>query len=265
MSIYDCRGMLRDMYSDYANNADFSYAFNSTAETNYTVIRVFQTKLDGTKQFPFVRKPATKKTAYELADIEGWSVVINAGINDGMLIENSIVITDAAASRQTGVIPLTINNVGTLGYVGADTTGKGQTYVDSGIVSAVCGFFPIIDNYENYSYPTDIPGTFDTASWVQCQRNVIGQFDNGDYCIITGEGRGYANSVGFTIPQLQDLCKSLGLKFAYDLDGGGSTETVIGKKMVNTIYETSEHSTGRPINALIAFNGLSTFKIPNFS
>ena len=265
MSLYDYKGILRDMDTEYANNANFSYAFNETAETSYTVIRIFQKKIDGTRQYPFVRKPATKKTAYELADLEGWYVVINAAINDGMLIENNVVITDSAASRQPGVIPLTIDNQGNLGYVDADTTGKGQTYVNNGIISALCGFFPIINNYENFEYPTNIPGTFDTADWINCQRNVIGQFSNGDYCIITGEGRGFANSKGFTIPQIQDVCKSLGLKFAYNLDGGGSTQTVICKKNVNTIYETSEHSTGRPINALIAFNGTSVFKIPNYN
>lgn len=266
MIAYDYNGAPLNSKDLFYENTKFSYG--RVNNTNYTIMRIFKKRLDGNNQYPFVRNiyiPYQKpgQTAYELANSEGWFLVTNGGIGDGLTIENGVVITDKSSGDllgQVGAMPLTINTSGDLGYVDADTTGKGAQIVNSGVVSAVCGFFPIIDNYENFSYPTDIPHTFDDPNWVNCQRNVIGQFENGDYCIITGEGRNYANSVGFTIPQLQDLCKSIGLKFAYDLDGGGSTQSVLGKKLINHAYEGT---TGRTLATAIVFNGKNTYQVPN--
>jgi exopolysaccharide biosynthesis protein len=58
----------------------------------------------------------------------------------------------------------------------------------------------------------------------------------------------------------QRICKELGVKFAYNLDGGGSTQTVYGKKIVNSIYEGT---TGRKRGTFIVFNGTSQYDIPN--
>lgn len=266
MIAYNYLGEALNLQDLFYENTNFTYG--RINNTNYTIMRIFKKRLDGNSQYPFVRNiyiPYQKpgQTAYELANSEGWYLVINGGIGDGLVIENGVVITDKASGDllgQVGAMPLTINANGDLGYVEADTTGKGESYVANGIVSAVCGFFPIITNYENFQYPTDIPHTFDDPTWVNCQRNVIGQFENGDYCIITGEGRSFANSTGFTIAQLQDLCKSIGLKFAYDLDGGGSTETVLGKKLINQVYEGT---TGRTLATAIVFNGLNQYLIPS--
>ena len=58
----------------------------------------------------------------------------------------------------------------------------------------------------------------------------------------------------------QTVCKKLGLKFAYNLDGGGSTETMFCGKHFNTIYE---NVTGRKVPTFIVFNGGTVFDIPN--
>ena len=88
------------------------------------------------------------------------------------------------------------------------------------------------------------------------QRQIIGQFNNGDYAILTTEGRGFANSDGWTVSEAQDICVKHGLKFAYLLDGGGSTETVVGSKHINSIYEGTS---GRKVPSFIIFNGTNIF------
>ena len=147
--------------------------------------------------------------------------------------------------------PLTIDNQGNLGY--AEYNADADTLVSSGVVSAVTGFMPIIVDYK------PVPSTeWNRVSHYteNTQRQIIGQFGNGDYAIITCEGRGYDNSDGWTLAEAQTICQKHGLKFAYNLDGGGSTETMLGYKPINTIYEGT---TGRKVQTFIVFNGKNVF------
>lgn len=259
MNLYDCQGNIINQYSDFIDNVDVDYEFDSESNANYTVIRVYKKKLDGSVQYPFVYAPnganAGTKTALDIAD-DGWGLAINAGVfdtnnnkPDGVVVQNGTVIQNTIASKHAGSMPLTIDSNGDLSYASAETTGS--QIVANGIVSAVCGFTPIIVDYETYS---------ESADTTNAQRQIIGQFGNGDYAIITCEGRGYDHSDGWTPSESVAVCKKLGLKFAYNLDGGGSTETVLAKKQINTIYE---NTTGRIVPTFIVFNGTNTFSIPN--
>ena len=75
--------------------------------------------------------------------------------------------------------------------------------------------------------------------------------------LLTSEGRSFDNSVGLTMGDAQRICKTLGVKFAYNLDGGGSTQTVIGKRIVNSVYEGTS---GRKRGTFIVFNGTTVFR-----
>lgn len=259
MFAYDYKGKNLNEADIFFQTVSVEYGRYAPANTNYIVTRVFKKRPDGTFQYPFARDVwagGTRggKSCYQLATAEGWYLALNGGLNEGLCIENGILITDVAATTHAGSIPLTIDANGDLGYVASNTTGTGQSLINNGIVSAVCGFSPIINNYVNFDYSSTLLDDITPA-----QRNIIGQFENGDYCIITGEGRNFANSTGFTMPQMQDFCKSLGLKFAYCLDGGGSTQTVLGLKNLNHIYE---NDTGRTLASAIVFNGKSTYEPP---
>lgn len=264
-NIYDINGnVLHGEQNEFNENLTMIYAFDDVSNTNYTVYRINKTRIDGTKQFAFGRCIGTEtqgslyKTPYELALSEGWLLTANGGIGSGLMIENSTVISDATLPQMEGVIPLSIDQNGDLGYLDADFIGKGQTYVNQGIVSAMCGFYPIIDNYDDFDFP-DVPGT-ESDAWQYAQRQIIGQFCNGDYMLLTSEGRDFNNSVGLTMSDAQRICKTLGVKFAYNLDGGGSTQIVQGKRIVNSVYQGT---TGRLRGTFIVFNGKNTFSIPN--
>lgn len=227
--------------------------------TFYYFLRILKKKPDGTFQYPFVvasnGTSATEMSALDYALLHNNYVTINSGLGNqsgnswvplGILIQNGVVIQDT----QTSFRPLVVSQTGDLYSVNPDTTAA--SLVASGIKSALCAFGPIVEDYvavSQESYPH--------INWsANAQRQIIGQFSNGDYAIITCEGRGYDNSIGWTIPQAQSLCTSLNLKFAYNLDGGGSTETVVGKKQLNTIYE---NTTGRTVCSFIIFNGTDNF------
>lgn len=261
MGVYNLSG--KDLTFREAFDSNLSFDYSRLHDTNYTMFRIFKKKIDGTSQYAFMRilpNIPERKTAYDLANSEGWNLVINGGGWEGPTIENSVVKYDQAPYYQVGGTMITIDQNGDFGFKTDVQAGDGAALVQQGIVSAFYSFFPLIVNYENYDYPTDIPDTFGNHNWEIAQKQIVGQFENGDYFILTSEGRNYAHSVGFTVPQVQALCKSLGLKFAYHLDGGGSAQTVLGKKNINYVYEGTS---GRLLPGFIVFNGTNTFSIPN--
>ena len=243
---------------DFADNMELDYEYDSESNVNYTILRVFQTKRDGTKQYPFVRS-AGRMSALDLSAIEDWDLIINSGLGvseqqpiDGVVIEDGKVVYNSPATHHKGSMPLTIDKNGNLGY--ADANATGEELLAKGIVNAVCGFCPIIIDYK----PTEsFPTVSNVSHFTQnAQRQIIGQFGNGDYAILTCEGRNFDNSDGWTLAEAQKICQKHGLKFAYNLDGGGSTQTVLHKKQINTVYE---NTTGRKIPTFIVFNGTTTF------
>lgn len=252
----------KTLLDTFLDNVDVDYAYDADTGAYYTVIRVYKQKLDGTKQYPFVYAPnganAGDKSTYDMTVGDGWLLAINSGVfntgtkkPDGIVIQNGGVIQNSPTATHSQCKPLTIDRNGNLGYAAYDA--DADDLVSDGIVSAVCGFMPIVVDYV----------AVDSSEWnsvshytQNAQRQIVGQWGNGDYAIITCEGRGYHNSDGWTIAEAQAVCIKHGLKFAYNLDGGGSTETMLGLKHINTIYE---RTTGRIVPTFIVFNGSDSF------
>ena len=239
------------------SNITLDYAYDDESFTSYTIVRVYKNKLDGTKQYPFVYAPnadgGSTMSAYDVAIAKGFEITMNAGMGagwkgpDGMLIQNGEVLQYGPSVAHPDCMALTINADGDLGY--AEIDANADDLVGQGVASAVCGFMPIVLDYKAVpkSDWNNISHYNESA-----QRQIIGQFANGDYAILSCDGRGYNNSTGWTIEQAQNVCIKHGLKFAYNLDGGGSTATVIQKKQLNLMYDGG---TGRKIPVCIVFTG----------
>jgi exopolysaccharide biosynthesis protein len=173
----------------------------------------------------------------------------------GITIENSQIIREDASYFATNYT-LTIDDEGSLGYANTMASGvTAQDVLEDGSVSALCGLVPLVVN----GSASGVESTWWTST-DRSQRQIIGQYANGDYCVITCEGRNFDNSQGFTVTEAQNLCLSMGLEFAMAVDGGGSTETVIGDEQLNVIYEGA---TGRIVPTYIVFNGTDAFGIPS--
>lgn len=267
---YDVSGDV--VFSSWEGEVTVEEKRNTTTGTTYYVTRIPQTRPNGQKQYPFVYSPngtsgATQSTL-EMNRQHQFKMAINAGVFDmttsaykpvGTIVQNGTVIQQGNSADMTAfnanLLVLTINENGELYYAGVNDSAS--TMISNGIVSAVHSFIPIVINSQN-------AGNYITNSYLEnasdAQRQIFGQFPNGDYCVITCEGRGFKDSVGFTIPQAIQMCLDMGLKFAFNLDGGGSTETVIGDEQINTIYEGTY---GRRVPTYIVFNGTDTFSVPN--
>lgn len=64
-------------------------------------------------------------------------------------------------------------------------------------------------------------------------RTIIGEYANGDIILIVVDGRRYNWSSGVTLERLQEKLLELGVKEAYNLDGGGSTSMVYQGEILN--------------------------------
>ena len=244
--IYDINGVI--ISDSFSQNMELDYEFDATTNANYTVLRVYRTKRDGTMQFPFVRVPSVTSvpyTALDLARLEGWDITINAGLGmmpqgipvDGIAIQNGVLLHDSPAEYHIGSKPITIDGSGNLSYT--ETDPSGATLISQGIISAIMGFCPIIVNY----LPVDPPTVQHVSHFTQnAQRQIIGQFGNGDYAILTCEGRDYDHSDGWTIAEAQTICQKIGLKFAYNLDGGGSAVMTFDDTLYSVPSEERELS-----------------------
>jgi hypothetical protein len=120
--------------------------------------------------------------------------------------------------------------------------------IADGVMYAVTGWGKVIDNFA----PCSDTVKNEIVHGETYIRQVIGQFQNGDYCVCTvDKSRGsIENEAGLTYADLAQLLVDKGVKFAYSLDGGGSAETVIGLRQLNPIYEGV---VGRSVPTVITF------------
>ena len=64
-------------------------------------------------------------------------------------------------------------------------------------------------------------------------RTIIGEYANGDLILIVVDGRQEDWSIGVTLERLQIKLIELGVKEAYNLDGGGSSTFIFGGEVLN--------------------------------
>lgn len=247
--------------SSFQQNITVDYYWDKDTSTRYSIVRIYKHRVDGGVQIPLLDCIAPQGnpqySAKELAIAKGCPFVMNCAIfninshgePEGVLIENRQIINNGPTARHGDVYILTIDANGDLGAAAPNT--DANVLIQNGIVSACCGFSPLVVDYLETLHPESYvkDGNHYNASQM---RQVIGQYENGDYAVITCEGRGNVNSVGWTIPETAKICIKHGLKFAYDCDGGRSTQTVIGKKQINKDY-------GRKIGTYIYFNGTNSY------
>lgn len=228
------------VYQQFTGQSSFMENVTVDYAKNYTVVRVFRDRYDGKKQFPFVYVPygLSNLSSMDVARRDGWYLVINGGMVSagaamGVVVENGLVVQEGVNGERR---PLVIDGNGELSCVAFDTTA--ESIVNSGYMSAVCGYGAIIEDYA---------ATLEVESFTEEPRQIIGQFGNGDYAIITCVG-------AWTIADTQGICVELGLRFAYAL--GGAADTALGMKTLCSA------NTEEDVANYIVFNGTDNYAKP---
>lgn len=245
----------------------WEYKRDDITDAFYTLLKIPQTNFIGEKQYPFVLWSAYPNRGTEatlqlnlrknyLVAINAGKFTVSTGIPEGTVIQNGRVLRQGSSSESAlGNYTLTIDSTGRLSY--AEVTDNAETLIANGIVSAVSGFIPLISNYEDANIFIPDSRWLGEDGEGDAEHQVIGQYYNGDYAILTTEGRGFQGGGYFTVQQLITKCKELGFRDAFMLDGGGSTETVVGDRQLNVIYEGTY---GRIVPTYIVFNGTTVFR-----
>ena len=104
-----------------------------------------------------------------------------------------------------------------------------QEILDEGFTDTFAGFYPLIIDGVKTDWSV-FPRTDNTE--LEHPRQVIAQMKDKTIKVFTFRGREH-NMVGFNYDDLQEVLLNHGVNFAYNLDGGGSTQTVKSGIQVN--------------------------------
>lgn len=234
---------------------------------SYVFVRIPKTLNDGSRLVPKVALTSrdgslsgAKRSTLNYARDRDTIFTLNAGLFNvktvepvGQLIIDGVSLINTPMTSDNGVpihpdecYPLAIDGNGNLKTYprNADTAAM----IADGVKYAVTAWGKLVDNFKITTKDIDNeivhPGKY--------IRQSIGQYQNGDYCVCSVDmTRGpVTNEAGLSYEELAQLFVDRGVKFAYSLDGGGSAETVIGKRQLNPIYEGSA---GRAVPTVITF------------
>src|SRR5690625_3041246 len=146
-------------------------------------------------------------------------------ISSGIVIKDRSIIQDNKSKNYT----LGIKNNNEL--VAYRPGVSAQQIVKDSVINAITAFTPIIVDSRPVS--NDIL-TLVANQLVKHPRQIIAQFKNNDILILTCGGRGY-DGLGMTMNDIIRILSNLKNRvvFAYNLDGGGSTTTVIKGDLIS--------------------------------
>ncbi|MGL4008209.1 phosphodiester glycosidase family protein [Staphylococcus nepalensis] len=160
------------------------------------------------------------------------STFTNDGKLHGRQIHNGKIIETAYDKNVETRWTLVFNEDNTLESYPPEVTTK--ELLDKGIKNALTAFGPIIVDGKRFYKP----GDYATNSEINNPRMVIGQLPNKDLIFFSCDGRvkgEYTHQTGMKLGQVVDtLFSHFGdIDFAYNLDGGGSTSSVVRSTMIN--------------------------------
>lgn len=118
-----------------------------------------------------------------------------------------------------------------------------ETVLKDNVFQAWSGFFTLVKGGKIYDYATvakqntSADDSFEYLSKPN-PRKIIGQKESGEYVVITSDGR-KTNSVGFTLDDAARISIEEGLDFAFNLDGGGSTNTIVKGHRVGGLFDSN--------------------------
>ena len=158
---------------------------------------------------------------------------------DGVVIAGGVVLKSEEPLDHTGCDILVIDEYGQMGwtdyYADADALARGYGYyydiygrpvVGRRIISAVTGFVPVVIGGVNQYDPedTDLSGYHNYVGHYsgKAPRQIIGVRKDGTYLIMTSND-------GWTLDDAAKVALKHRCVFAYNLDGGGSAQTLRGR------------------------------------
>lgn len=216
---------------DPINNVTIERRYDSQSKTFYylTLIKHKDKNGDILKlEHKHSNKP-TGETVMEFAKrLNAPLVAINASTMRqldplGTIKPNGIQIIDGQIIQDIATTAYTLGIKANNELIAFKPTIRAEEIVNAGVKDALTAFMPLIENYCSVSNDVlAIRGN----SFEKHPRQVIAQYDNLDILILSCGGRGF-DGEGMTAQEMIKILLELEVKFAYNLDGGGSVCTVV--------------------------------------
>lgn len=242
--------------SIFYHNISMTKVFDTTASTNYTIVRIPLNDEKGV-QIPIKQGFANDtpnggngEIARKFADRHKTTLTLNTGIFDvdtlkltGVHINNGVVVAENVTTG-TPKYTLAWKDDRTFKIYGPNTSST--AILSEGYTNCVTAFIPMIQNGVMVSQSI-LDGY--SASGTPYERQVIAQTPNKDLIILSCGGEGLRGEPGLTVYDCIRILLTYGVSWAFLLDGGGSTQTVL--RGTNIVPEKDD-------------NGLTERLVPSF-
>ena len=241
----------------YKDDVAVLHKRNAVIGTSYTATVINKVKFDGTETKVAIE--STSKTS-QLGDDNNVNVVSYAKTNDYLhMINGGIYLVDTGEADGitiiNGVIQKStgVEQFDTEQYVlGISKDGSMKTYINEtasniladGSMYAITGFVPLFES----GVPVDKSVLEICPHYnVRHPRQIVGVLNDGNYFTFCCDGR-TDNENGMTLQEcVETLQADFAVSFAFNLDGGGSTQSTVGKKQINRQID------GRTVPNVITF------------
>lgn len=220
----------------FVSNCEFTKKFDQESNTTYYLTRIKHTDTEGKliKLHMEISDKQNGETVRDFAIRKKSEVAINGSMGLKNLPENTKKpvgkqIVDGVIKQELSTRSYTLGIKSDNELVSYAPGTSADKILKDGSTTALTAFVPLILDHE-YA-PNEI---FKVAGnlVVKHPRQVIAQFDNKDILFLSCGGRGFDGD-GMTATDLMRILKGLGVRFAFNLDGGGSTSTIIGDQNIN--------------------------------
>lgn len=242
----------------YKNDITVMHKRNNAVGTSYQLTVINKEKFDGTKTKVAISGTSAtnklgdtnNKNVSAFAKANEFLHIVNGGIYlTGTGEADGITIINGEILKSTGVEQFAVEQY----VLGISEDGEMKAYINKtaesiladGAIYALTGFVPLIQN----------GATVENTTLAVCPhynsrhpRQIVGVLKDGNYFTFCCDGRTDGEN-GMTLKECIDtMLNNFKVEFAFNLDGGGSTQTTVGKKQINRVID------GRAIPNVITFS-----------
>lgn len=194
------------------------------------------------------------ETVSDIADRHRPALAINADFyyfhREGIILRNGELFRKQALKSRRHL--LIVDKEGNLSAL-TDRTGKQGLVADDLVKKETLHTFEFGPLLVSDGSAVTLPKVFVTKPGVgyDAPRTAIGQLGDLHYIVIVVEGRRDGYSTGCDLPTLQQLFLKHGARFAFNLDGGGSTTLYFNGEVINMPSSGAQ----RKVSDIIMFGG----------
>lgn len=215
------------MNDSYSIEVEVKRSFKYDTSYLVTKIKGLKPHLDFTGGVPY----QNYKNVWDYTQDKDIPLTINWGLK-GVTIKNREVIINENLPQFEGWYMLGIMEDG--GFKAYPRSMTGEELVADGCVDAINIWSPLVVDSQPFDFeilPHEDPN-FQYIIPTTHPRQAVGRLADGTYVIVTCDSR-MKRERGFTSPELREIMMELGCVEAYNLDGGASTQTVVGKRLIS--------------------------------